>query len=176
MTPVRSRMRKTTDIMSADARSRLMARIRGRDNRTTELRMVALLRSHGITGWRRHRTIVQRGRAGAVRRVRPDFVFPGSRTVLFIDGCFWHGCSRHCSMPKQNKTFWQEKILANRRRDSVTRAWFRRNGWQVIRVWEHALRKDVSDALVARIAGKVAARRDGGAVVADLPRGHIRHG
>jgi DNA mismatch endonuclease (patch repair protein) len=87
----------------------VMARIRSRGNRETELALARLLRRAGFTGWRRQREVRSpksevRGpksegrsaRAGVGSfRVRPDFVFPKQRVAVFVDGCFWHGCPVH---------------------------------------------------------------------------------
>lgn len=141
-----------------------MSRIRSRGNRATELALVRLLRANGIKGWRRQITLVIRSsqrkealtsnpkseiqnpklkRASSPRllRVTVDFIFPKSRMALFVDGCFWHGCPRHATQPKNNRAFWQRKLAGNKRRDArVTRA-LRRAGWSVIRIWECDLAK-----------------------------------
>ena len=66
-----------------------------------------------------------------------DVVFPRARVALFVDGCFWHGCPEHRTSPKNNASFWREKIEGNVRRDRDTDARLALAGWQVIRVWEH---------------------------------------
>lgn len=70
------------------------------------------------------------------RRVA-DIVFPVLKIAVFIDGCFWHGCSEHGTWPKRNANFWKEKILANRSRDLDTNSRLNDLGWKVIRIWEH---------------------------------------
>ena len=142
-----------------------MAAIRGRGNKGTELRMIALMRAHGITGWRRQvalRATVGSGMLSVVRkqerakggpensrhsslqsrlsrRVSVDFVFRRERVAVFVDGCFWHGCPRHGTMPAGNRAFWQAKLARNAERDrAVTRA-LRKAGWKVLRIWEHDL-------------------------------------
>ncbi len=70
-------------------------------------------------------------------RRRSDIVFTRARVVVFVDGCFWHGCPEHGTWPKQNADWWREKIEANQRRDRDTDARLRAVGWTVIRVWEH---------------------------------------
>ena len=70
-------------------------------------------------------------------RRRSDIVFTRARVVVFVDGCFWHGCPEHGTWPKQNADWWREKIEANQRRDRDTDARLRAAGWTVIRVWEH---------------------------------------
>jgi DNA mismatch endonuclease (patch repair protein) len=66
-------------------------------------------------------------------------VFTELRILLFIDSCFWHGCKRHCRPPKTNRAYWQAKIDGNRRRDRATTKALSREGWRVLRIWEHEL-------------------------------------
>jgi DNA mismatch endonuclease (patch repair protein) len=70
-------------------------------------------------------------------RCRPDLVFPRQKLVVFVDGCFWHGCPKHGSWPSANADWWREKIEQNRSRDRRSRAAIKRAGWQLVRVWEH---------------------------------------
>lgn len=70
------------------------------------------------------------------RRVA-DIAFPGRKIAIFVDGCFWHGCPRHATWPKQNADFWRAKIEANRQRDEDTNDRLRSIGWTVIRFWSH---------------------------------------
>ena len=68
----------------------------------------------------------------------PDMVFPKYRTVIFVNGCFWHGhegCSRF-RMPGSNIGFWEAKIKRNRERDERVIAELESMGWRVIVVWE----------------------------------------
>jgi DNA mismatch endonuclease (patch repair protein) len=57
--------------------------------------------------------------------------------VVFVDGCFWHGCPEHATWPKHNSEFWRAKIEANRLRDRDTDARLTADGWAVVHVWEH---------------------------------------
>jgi DNA mismatch endonuclease, patch repair protein len=70
------------------------------------------------------------------RRVA-DVAFAGLRVAVFVDGCFWHGCPKHGTWPKQNAAFWRTKIITNQRRDRDTDARLRAEGWKVVRVWAH---------------------------------------
>lgn len=74
---------------------------------------------------------------GERRRVRPDIVFPSVRLAVFVDGCFWHGCQKHRSLPASNASFWKDKIEGTARRDQQHVRWLEEAGWTVIRVWEH---------------------------------------
>jgi DNA mismatch endonuclease (patch repair protein) len=68
---------------------------------------------------------------------RPDIVFTRARIAVFVDGCFWHGCSEHGSLPKNNREWWREKLETNVRRDRVKDEALRALGWQVLHFWEH---------------------------------------
>ena len=127
------------DVFTKGKRSEVMSRIRGRGNKSTELKLLKLFREHGITGWRRHQPLTG----------KPDFVFPKERLAIFVDGCFWHGCPRCYIKPKQNAKFWEEKIGGNKRRDRKVSRQLRAEGWSVCRIWECRLKK--TDPVVRRI-------------------------
>lgn len=112
-------------------RSQLMARVRGRGNKTTEQRLVGLFRKAGVTGWRRHLPLPG----------TPDFAFRKQRVVIFVDGCFWHGCPKHATFPTTRRKFWLKKFADNKSRDRQVTRDLRSRGWRVIRIWEHDLRK-----------------------------------
>ena len=120
------------DTYDPEKRSAIMRAIRSRGNRSTEMRLVAIFREVGVTGWRRHLRM-----AG-----RPDFVFYRSRLAVFVDGDFWHGNPARFTPPKSNTEFWTTKIAYNRRRDRRNTRELRRKGWTVIRVWESDLRRE----------------------------------
>jgi DNA mismatch endonuclease, patch repair protein len=120
------------DVFTKIKRSEVMSRIRGRGNKETELVLAALLRAHGITGWRRHQPLFG----------KPDFSFRQDRVVIFVDGCFWHGCPQHTNTPVNNRPFWQKKLAANKRRDRLVTKTLRQQGWHVLRIWEHDLSKN----------------------------------
>jgi DNA mismatch endonuclease (patch repair protein) len=71
------------------------------------------------------------------RRLRADLVFTRKRIAVFIDGCFWHGCSEHFRPARKNADFWTRKIADNRQRDMRTDALLHEAGWTVLRFWEH---------------------------------------
>lgn len=156
------------DIFSPSKRSEVMSRIKGKGNLSTEMRLVRLFREHGITGWRRHIQIRMGkfGRRNAAtlrpprsssrtRSVKPDFVFRKERVVVFVDGCFWHGCPRCYVKPKQNAKFWREKIGGNQARDRRVARRLRALGWRVCRIWECRLKQqpEVSVRRILRMLG-----------------------
>lgn len=82
-------------------------------------------------------------------RCRGDIVFTRRRVVVFVDGCFWHGCPIHATEPKNNAGWWREKLAANVARDGRNRRALLDLGWTVVQIWEH---EDTDDA-VDRIVG-----------------------
>lgn len=99
----------------------------------------------------------------AHRRRRCDIVFPTERVAVFVDGCFWHACPLHGTVPKQNRSWWTEKLAANRRRDEETDEVLRAEGWAVLRFWEHedpaVAASRVFDVVMQRRAGDAHANR-----------------
>jgi DNA mismatch endonuclease (patch repair protein) len=130
-----------TDVFSAGKRSEIMARVRGRGNKATEMAMAAFLRHHGIAGWRRHAQVFG----------NPDFVFAKSRVVVFVDGCFWHSCPKHASQPMSNQEFWATKLARNKARDRLVMRTLKQRGWRVLRVWQHELSRNNERQLLQRL-------------------------
>lgn len=75
-------------------------------------------------------------RAGTVR-THPDIVFTRARVAVFVDGCFWHRCPEHGTIPKSNPNYWIPKLDANVARDQRVTAALEAEGWTVLRIWEH---------------------------------------
>lgn len=119
------------DIMSPETRSALMARIKGK-NTGPELVLGKMLAGHGLR-WQKHAKDLPG---------RPDFVFRACRLVIFVDGDFWHGW-RFSVWRDKLTAKWDAKISGNRRRDSRVHRALRRAGWQVIRIWEHQIERDL---------------------------------
>ena len=71
------------------------------------------------------------------RRRRADLTFVGPKVVVFVDGCFWHGCPEHGTSPKANAEWWAEKLARNVSRDADTDEYLTSQGWTVLRFWEH---------------------------------------
>jgi len=118
--------KRMVDKYDKATRSRMMAAVRSRGNRSTEVRLAKLLRKHRLSGWRRQYPI----------HGTPDFCWPKSRVAVFVDGCFWHGCPRCRRAPKSNQAFWEAKVAENKRRAKEVGRILRKQGWVVIRIWE----------------------------------------
>lgn len=119
------------DTFSKTERSRIMSRVKSKNNKSTELGFISIIKEKNIIGWRRNYPLIG----------KPDFVFPKQRIAIFIDGCFWHKCPKHCRMPSSNKEYWNQKIEKNRVRDIKTTKLLKEKGWFVIRIWEHEIKQ-----------------------------------
>jgi len=136
------------DIWSKRKRSEVMSLIRGKGNKETEQALRVMLRVNHITGWRRHLPLPG----------KPDFTFPKQKVAIFVDGCFWHGCPKCYTRPKTNRKFWDKKREDNMTRDRRVARQLRRQGWKVLRIWEHALKRSPQTCL-ARIRRAVSGRQ-----------------
>ena len=117
-----------------------MAAVHSRGNTTTELPLGKLLWAANLRGYRKHWHVVG----------KPDFAWPRRKVAVFVDGCFWHGCS--CKyLPRTNTKFWRNKIETNKRRDRQVVAELRRKGWKVLRIKECVVRKPSTLLRIARI-------------------------
>lgn len=66
-----------------------------------------------------------------------DIAFPGPRIAVFVDGCYWHGCPRHGTLPHANRGWWANKLRMNQDRDRDTDLRLEELGWTSVRIWEH---------------------------------------
>lgn len=87
-------------------------------------------------------------------RRRADIVFTRAKVAVFVDGCFWHGCTQHRPLPRANADYWKTKIERNRARDADTDSALSKHGWIVLRCWEHQdaaeVANEVEDAVARR--------------------------
>lgn len=113
-----------------------MSRIKSRDTKA-ELKLRKLL-------WRRGFRYSLKGNK---LPGRPDLVLPKYKTVIFIDGCFWHRCPQHFKAPTTNVPFWEQKIQSNVERDIRNDARLKALGWQVLRFWEHQIEKNLPQTI-----------------------------
>jgi DNA mismatch endonuclease Vsr len=112
-------------------RSSIMSAIKGKSNKTTETTLRLALVRAAVSGWRLHARDIPG---------RPDFYFDVEKVAVFVDGCFWHGCSTCGHVPKTRSEFWGEKFKRNKARDLRVNRTLRCDGIRVIRIWEHVLK------------------------------------
>jgi DNA mismatch endonuclease (patch repair protein) len=112
-----------------------MARIRGRDT-SPEKSLRRALRAAGI----KFRTYPD-------LPGRPDIILLHTKTVIFVHGCFWHGCPKHYTPPSTRAAFWAKKLETNRARDRSMAKRLRTLGWRVLTVWECQVARDVMHAV-----------------------------
>src|SRR5215469_2214611 len=132
------------DSLAPAIRSRLMARIRGKDT-TPEKVVRSGLHKRGLR-FRVH---------DAKLPGRPDLVFSGRKAVVFVHGCFWHSHER-CGarrVPASNRAYWGPKLQRNVDRDQRAVRKLRRLGWRVVIVWECQLRSERANKTLNRVAG-----------------------
>lgn len=135
----------------SEKRSQAMRAVKGRKNKTTEMRLRSALVRASIHGWKMRMP----GTLGM-----PDFIFPREKVAVFTDGCFWHGCPRCYHSPiKSNTAYWTEKIKRNISRDRRVNRRLRNAGWRVLRFWEHELKRSLEFAVV-RIQKEVSRVRE----------------
>jgi DNA mismatch endonuclease, patch repair protein len=120
-----------------------MASIRSVGNRTTEIALGKLLWASGFRGYRKHWHVIG----------KPDFAWPRRKIAIFVDGCFWHGCTKCSSLPTSNVKFWKNKIETNRRRDRRVTRILRGQGWRVLRIWECRIKGDSSLRRITKLLG-----------------------
>jgi DNA mismatch endonuclease (patch repair protein) len=108
-------------------RSEIMRCVKSK-NTSPEIKLRSLLFRNGIRGWRLH----AKGLPG-----NPDIVFNTKKLAIFVDGCFWHGCSICYRRPSSNRKYWDKKLLRNILRDNKNTNELRKMGWKVLRFWEH---------------------------------------
>ena len=108
-----------------------MSAIRGKHNRSTELRLRMALVKAGVRGWKLHPEKLPG---------RPDFYFEKSKIAIFVDGCYWHWCPKCGHIPKTRTAFWEAKIKRNQERDKMKNLELRKLGTKSLRIWEHELK------------------------------------
>lgn len=124
------------DIVSKEKRSEIMSSIKSKDSEI-EIDFRKLLWKSGL----RYRKNVSKYLG------KPDIVLKRHKTIIFIDSCFWHGCKKHCRIPSTRKKYWIDKISNNQKRDLRINRKYKKNGWRVIRIWEHNLKKQSEKTL-----------------------------
>lgn len=131
------------DIHTKQQRSKNMAAIKGKNNKSTEIAFVKIFRTNKIKGWRRNNKQL----AGS-----PDFIFPKYKIAIFVDGCFWHKCPKCFIKPKTNIKFWNKKISENISRDKIVNKLLKKDDWRVLRFWEHQVKnKSIEKNIIKKI-------------------------
>lgn len=120
--------------MSTQKRSEIMRKIGGKDT-SPEMSLRHALWKAGNRGWRLH-----------FRKLpgKPDIVFPRAKLVVFVDGCFWHGCPQCYRRPNSSNNYWDSKLSKNIDRDTANTMKLVADGWCVLRLWEHEIVSDVA--------------------------------
>lgn len=134
------------DVHSKEIRSFNMSRIRGKNTKPEEV-VAKYLFSQGF----RYRRNV-RNLPGT-----PDIVMKKYKTVIFVNGCFWHaheGC-KYFVLPDNNKEFWEEKLFRNRERDFEKKIQLEKLGWKVITIWECELKNDKIEETLENLKQKL---------------------
>lgn len=127
------------------SRSDNMRAIRRRDT-GPELEIRSLLHRAGL----RYRVDYRVGTGRSAPR--PDIAFTRQHIAIFIDGCFWHQCPEHSTMPKANEDFWRKKLRRNVERDVENNIALEAMGWTVLRFWEHEPPDDVAASIAAALS------------------------
>lgn len=135
------------DTKTPAERSENMSRIRSTNTKPEEI-VRKYLFSHGF----RYRKNDKRYPG------KPDIVLPKYRTIIFVNGCFWHmhGCSRS-RLPRSNQEYWKPKIERNIQRDAQNQQKLEADGWKVIVVWECELKKRIVEERLSRLCEEIKA-------------------
>ena len=122
------------DNHSKEIRSKNMSHIRGVNTKPEEI-VRKYLFSRGLRYWKNVRTLPG----------KPDIVLPKYKTIVFVNGCFWHkhDCGRFV-WPSSNADYWSKKITRNLQRDTANYEALQSIGWKVLIVWECELKKKVT--------------------------------
>ncbi len=119
-----------SDIFNKTKRSEIMKKVRSKNNKSTELKLIQIFKENNIHGWRRNYKV----------KGHPDFVFLNKKIAIFVDGCFWHGHDCRNTKPKDNQEYWDKKRERNMKHDKEITEYFENRGWTVIRIWECELK------------------------------------
>lgn len=134
------------DVHTPEQRSYNMSQIRGKNTKPEEL-----VRKYLFSQGFRYRKNDPRLPG------KPDIVLPKYKTVIFVNGCFWHGHEgcRYFVWPKNNAEFWKNKISGNIYRDQKNYNFLVELGWKVLIVWECELKKAVFETTMSQLVGQI---------------------
>ncbi len=131
------------DTFDAKTRSEIMAKVHS-SNTLPEIKVRKMLHQLGYR-FRLHRSDLPG---------KPDIVLPKYQTVIFVNGCFWHGCPscrRAQIRPRTNVEYWNKKLNRNMERDKENLVLLQKMGWKVLVVWECETKKKNIDALIQKL-------------------------
>lgn|SRR3989338_4646453 len=137
------------DKFPKEIRSKIMSRIKGKNTRPE----ILLRKSLFNLGYRyslKYRFKEQ--------NFIPDIVMVSRKTCIFVDGCFWHKCPKCYKEPLSNRKYWVPKMIRNSNRDKMQGRYLKKNGWKVIRIWEHQINDNLDETVemvVKRIKKKM---------------------
>lgn len=129
------------DVFDTSKRSQIMKRVKSKNNKSTELKLIQIFKDNNIIGWKRNYPV----------KGHPDFVFLNKRIAVFVDGCFWHGHDCRNTRPSDNADYWSKKRERNIQHDKEVTALFEKRGWKVLRIWECELKKTNRNHLLSRL-------------------------
>ena len=129
------------DVFDNKKRSEIMSKVRSKNNKSTELKLIEIFKENSIVGWKRNYPV----------KGHPDFVFLDKKIAIFVDGCFWHGHDCRNTRPSDNADYWTKKRERNMKHDKEVTELFERRGWTVIRIWECELKKKNREQLIKKI-------------------------
>lgn len=127
------------DVLTKEQRRFNMSQIKGK-NTKPEVILRKILYAKGFRGYRIHYKLIG----------KPDIVFIKSKIAIFVDGCFWHKCPLCFVKPGTRTKFWIKKINNNVKRDKTVTKNLEKEGWIVLRFWEHEIKKS-ADKIAAKI-------------------------
>lgn len=135
------------DNLSPEDRQRTMGAVKGKGTKL-EKRLFVLLAGMRLRGWKQN----VENLAG-----KPDVVFANERLIIFVDGCFWHGCPVcRRTLPETNRAYWERKIRRNMELSKTYTEQLESDNWTVLRIWEHeivdapAIRTRIAKALAGK--------------------------
>tara|TARA_Y100000310_G_scaffold31345_1_gene29733 strand:- start:8080 stop:8490 length:411 start_codon:yes stop_codon:yes gene_type:complete len=122
-----------TDKFSKRIRSKIMSKVQRNSNPEQVLRKALFRLGYRYSLNHRFKEL----------NFKPDIVMVSRNVCIFVDGCFWHGCPKCYKAPKSNKRYWTQKIKRNIERDKGQNQYLEKNGWKVIRIWEHHIKENL---------------------------------
>lgn len=129
------------DVFDIKKRSDIMSKVRSKNNKSTELKLIKIFEENNIKGWQRNYPV----------KGHPDFVFLNKKIAIFVDGCFWHGHDCRNTRPSDHAEYWAKKRERNIKHDKEVTEMFEQRGWTVIRIWECELKKKNREKLLEKL-------------------------